>query len=70
MTKTKVEAAASLPAGFGFGEVSGRPSAAERFASLMKIGRRRSQARAEAEVRRCGHLGVLEDYLSAKSHTR
>ena len=83
MTETKRKAA-SLPSGFRFEEVAG-PAAAGRtttwtgqressiaawFASLMKLAWHRVQVREEAEVRRCGHPGVLADYLSAKSHMR
>jgi hypothetical protein len=84
MTETKLEAAVSLPAGYRFKEVSGssaagrtttwtgqrQPSVAEWFAKLMELGQYFFQARAEAEVRRCGHPGVLADYLSAKSRIR
>jgi hypothetical protein len=84
MTETKLEAAVSLPAGFTFKEVSGstaagrtatwteqrQPSVAEWFARLMRLRHYFSQVRAEAEVRRCGHPGVLADYLSAKSRIR
>lgn len=70
MTETKLEAVVLLPAGFGEGEASARPSLAEWFASFLKMGRNRSLVRAEAEVRHCDHPGVLADYLSAKSHVR
>ena len=82
MTKTKLEAAVSLPAaGFRFEEVSGLTAAGRMvsrkekrgpfiagwFARLIKSVR---HVRAEAEVRRCGHPGVLADYLSARSNMR
>jgi hypothetical protein len=85
VTETKLEAAVLLPAaGFRFEEVSGptlsgrtttwkrerAPSVAGWFARLMNLGRRRSRVRAEAQLRRCGHPGVLADYLSAKSRMR
>jgi hypothetical protein len=84
MTETKLKAAPSPPSGFRFEEVSGRAAAgrtttwtgqressvAAWFASLLRLGRNRLQVREEAEVRRCGHPGVLADYLSAKSRVR
>ena len=83
MTETQYRAT-SLPSDFGFEEVSGpatagttATSAGQRgssiavwLAGLMKFTRHRVQVREEAEVRRCGHPGVLADYLSAKLHKR
>jgi hypothetical protein len=82
MTETKYKAA-SLASDFGFEEVSGpatagttATSAGQRGSSMgvwfaaLQFRRRRVQVREETEVRRCGHPGVLEDYLSAKSRMR